>query len=91
MTRENSMKFSGKMCLKITLKFTKNQGFFLSLEHTLFKKPQGSQTDQPPPAVLGLNFVKILNFFVQRCLTLMELLEEMVIRVTLLAFVTKDF
>ena len=35
------MKFSGKMCLKIILKVTKNQSFFLSLEDTLFKKPQG--------------------------------------------------
>ena len=85
------MKFSGNVCLMIILKFTKNQGFSLSLEHTLFKKPQGSQIDHPPPAVLGLNFVKILNFFVQRCLTLMEFLEEMVIRVPLLTFVTKDF
>ena len=37
----NSMKFSGKMCLKIILKVTKNQGFTLSLEETFFKKPQG--------------------------------------------------
>ena len=35
------MKFSGKMCLKITLKVSKNQGFSLSLEDTLFEKPQG--------------------------------------------------
>ena len=34
------MKFSGKMCLKIILKVTKNQGFSLSLEDTLFEKPQ---------------------------------------------------
>ena len=48
------MKFSGKMCLKIILKVTKNQGFNLSLEDTFFEKPQGGQTDLPP-AVLGLN------------------------------------
>ena len=35
------MKFSGKMYLTIILKFTKNQGFSLSLEDTLFKKVQG--------------------------------------------------
>ena len=35
------MKFSGKMCLMIILKVTKNQGFTLSLEDTFFKKPQG--------------------------------------------------
>ena len=29
------MKFSGKMCLMIILKVTKNQGFTLSLEDTL--------------------------------------------------------
>ena len=34
------MKFSGKMCLMIILKVTKNQGFTLSLEDTFFEKPQ---------------------------------------------------
>ena len=55
------MKFSGKMCLKIILKVTKNQDFSLSLEDTLFEKPQGRVGgDQIPPlphpspqAVLG--------------------------------------
>ena len=35
------MKFSGKMCLKIILKVTKNQGFTLSVEDAFFEKPQG--------------------------------------------------
>ena len=35
-----SMKFSGKMCLLILLKVTKNQGFTLSSEDTFFEKPQ---------------------------------------------------
>ena len=35
------MKFSGKMCLKIILIATKNQGFTLSLEDTFSEKPQG--------------------------------------------------
>ena len=35
------MKFSGKMCLKIILKITKNQDFTLSTEDTFFEKPQG--------------------------------------------------
>ena len=52
------MKFSGKVCLKIIVKVTKNQGFALSLEDTFFEKPQGrGQIDSPPPfpsAVLGL-------------------------------------
>ena len=34
------MKFSGKMCFEIILKVTKNQGFTLSLEDTVFEKPQ---------------------------------------------------
>ena len=34
------MKFSGKMCLKIILKVTKNQGFTLSIEGRFFEKPQ---------------------------------------------------
>ena len=44
------MKFSRKTCLKIILKVTKNQSFFLSLEDTLFAKPQGreGQIDSPP-------------------------------------------
>ena len=41
------MKFSGKMRLTIILKVTKNQGFSLTLEDTLFEKPQGGQTDPP--------------------------------------------
>ena len=36
------MKLLGKMCLKIMLKVTKNQGFTLSLEGMLFEKPPGS-------------------------------------------------
>ena len=34
------MKFSGKTCLKIILKVTKNQGFTLSIEDTFFEKPK---------------------------------------------------
>ena len=52
------MKFSEKMCLKIILKVTKNQGFTLSLEDTFFEKPQaggGVNLTPPPLAVLGLN------------------------------------
>ena len=53
------MKFSGKMCFKIILRFTKSQGFTLYLEDTYLEKPQGGvgggvQID-PPPAVLGLS------------------------------------
>ena len=45
-----SMKFSGKMCLMIILKVTKNQGFTLSLEDTFFEKPQGGgEIDHPTP------------------------------------------
>ena len=42
------MKFSGKMCLMIILKATKDQGFTLSLEDTFFK-------NHSPTAVLELN------------------------------------
>ena len=34
-TPEISMKFSGKMCVKITLKVPKNKSFSLSLETTV--------------------------------------------------------
>ena len=36
------MRFSGKMSFMIILKFTKNQGFHLSLEDTFLEKPQGN-------------------------------------------------
>ena len=35
------MKFSGKMCFKIILKFTKNQSSTLSIEDTFVKKTKG--------------------------------------------------
>ena len=37
------MKFSGKMCLLMILKVTKNHGFTFSLEDTFFEKPQGGR------------------------------------------------
>ena len=47
------MKFSGRMCLKIILKFTKHQDFSLSLKDTFFKKITeeggGGQFHTPPP------------------------------------------
>ena len=49
------MKFSGKMCLKIILKVTKNQGFSLSLEDTLFEKPQGGGVKLIPPSRVRVN------------------------------------
>ena len=54
------MKFSGKMCLMITLKVTKKQGFTFCLEDTIFEKPHGGGGGMeqihpaPPLAVLGL-------------------------------------
>ena len=44
------MKFSGKMCLTIILKVTKNHYFTICLEDTFFEKPQGGedQIDTPP-------------------------------------------
>ena len=42
------IKFSGKMCPVIILNVTENQGFTLSLENAVFKKPQKeSQFDLP--------------------------------------------
>ena len=43
-----SIKFSGKMCLMIILKVTKNQGITLCLEDTIFEKPQGGIKLIPP-------------------------------------------
>ena len=65
MTWRNSMKFSGKMCFKITLKVTKNRGSTLSVEDTFFKKPQGggggvsvnlTPYHPPLPGRLGLTY-----------------------------------
>ena len=47
-TLEISIKFSGKMCLMILLKVTKNKGFTLSLEETFFEKPHGGVWNWPP-------------------------------------------
>ena len=44
-----SMKISGKMCLMLILKVTKNQGSTLTLEDTIFVKPQGGSNWPPPP------------------------------------------
>ena len=41
------MKFSGKMCLKITLKVKKKQGFTLSLENAFLEKNRVCQIDPP--------------------------------------------
>ena len=57
----NSVKYSGKMCFKIILKVTKNEGFTLSLEDTFFEKPRVGRGVKliplPSPAVLGLKSV----------------------------------
>ena len=47
-TRGISMNFSEKMCLMITLKVTKNQGFTLSLEDSFFEKLQGGEGQFDP-------------------------------------------
>ena len=56
------MEFSGKMCLNMILKVTKNQGFLLSLEDTLFGKPQGVNLP-PSPSILGLKTSEYDNIF----------------------------
>ena len=60
----NSMKFSGKMCLKIILKVTKNQGFTFSLEYAFFEKPQGGQIVAVPFILLfsWYDFVTCMHF-----------------------------
>ena len=53
----NSMKFLGKMCLKIILKVTKNQGSTLFLKDIFFEKPHGGgQID--PPSLFRVNIIK---------------------------------
>ena len=49
MTWGISIKFSGKIWLMIIIKVTKNEGFTLSLEDTVFEKPQGGSNWPPPP------------------------------------------
>ena len=55
------MKLSGKMCFKIISKVTKNQSLTLSLEDTIFEKPQGAGGQifliTPPFQNLGLKVV----------------------------------
>ena len=50
------MKFPRKMRLMLILKFTKKQGFTISLENTFFEKnPEANQIDPLP--FLGLKLV----------------------------------
>ena len=50
------MKLSEKMCLKIILKVTKDQGFTLSVEDTFFEKPQGGGGGKIyPPSCFRVN------------------------------------
>ena len=72
------MKFSGKMCIKIMLKVTKNQGFIFSLEDTFFEKPRGGGRQIDPPVVLGLslyNMISKIRKVVESCLDL-QIFEE---------------
>ena len=57
------MKFSGKICLKIMLKVTKNRGFTLSLEDTLFEKPRGGGGAIYRPGILGVNSLILIDLF----------------------------
>ena len=58
------MKFLGKMCFKIILKFTKKQIFILSLEDAIFEKPRGwggVGGSNCRPAVLVLKSLNRMN------------------------------
>ena len=59
-----SMKFSGKMCLMIILKVTKNQGFTPSLEEIFLEKLEG-RSNWHPPAVLGLKHKNVCENVVE--------------------------
>ena len=62
-TSGNAVKFSGKMCLKIISKVTKNQSFTPSLEDTFFEPLPTT------PAVLGLEYSIKNHFFIGKSLT----------------------
>ena len=55
------MQFSGKMCLMIILRVTKNHGFTLCLEDTIFEKAHGGQID--PPSRFRVSYLIILGGF----------------------------
>ena len=57
------MKFSRKIYLKIILKVTKNQGFSLYLEDTLFEKPWGGEGRSQIDPISGFR-VKALSHFI---------------------------
>ena len=51
--RPTAIMTNTQICLKIILKVTKNQGFFLSLEDRFLEKPQGGdQIDRPSSQTL---------------------------------------
>ena len=53
------MKFSGKMCLLIILKVTRNQGFTLCIEDAIFKKPQGGGLKLTPHPLITQKLLKL--------------------------------
>ena len=57
------MKFSRKIYLKIILKVTKNRGFSLYLEDTLFEKPRGGEGRSQIDPISGFR-VKALSHFI---------------------------
>ena len=64
-TLGSSMKFSGKMCLLIILKFTKNQSFLLSLEDTFFVKPQEGEFKLTPSRFM-VKMVVLFSMYIDR-------------------------
>ena len=58
------MEFSGKMGLKIILQVIKNEGFTLSLQDTVFEKPQGGQTDSFPSPPPFLSLFRVNEFVI---------------------------
>ena len=78
------MKFSGKMCLKIILKFIENQGFTLSLKDTFLENHSGGgQTDHlSPRSRFRVKSYKFLPFICVQGVAMMHVLKE---------YITKHF
>ena len=83
----NSMKFSGKMCLEIILKVTKNQCFTLSLAEIFFEKSQARGGEGGGRGVGGVSLISLRHVRVKKdlCNANIKSIEDKILNISTLA------